>query len=76
MSRTMNVRWLIPRIVILLNLKANYPGRFLPLSILLISDHTLHLFEKFLKRRFQEESLAVPNGAVSKDNFGDSTTNL
>jgi len=40
----------------LLNLRGNYPGRFLHLSLLLISIYTIHLFEKLVKRNLQEES--------------------
>ena len=38
----------------LLNLRMNYPRRFLHLSLLLISIYTVHLFEKLVKRKFQE----------------------
>jgi hypothetical protein len=38
----------------LLNLRVNYPRRFLHLSILLISDYTLCLLKKLVKRKFQE----------------------
>jgi len=38
----------------LLNKKINYPGRFLHLNILLISDYTLRLLKKLVKRKFQE----------------------
>ena len=39
------------------NLKIDYPGRFLHLSILLISDHTLRLLGKMVKRKLQEGRL-------------------
>ena len=38
----------------LLNLRMNYPRRFLHLSLLLISIYTVHLFGKLVKRKFQE----------------------
>jgi hypothetical protein len=38
----------------LLNLRVNYAGRFLHLSILLISIYTLHPLRKPVKRKFQE----------------------
>ena len=37
------------------SLRVNYPRRFLHVSILLISDYTLCLLKKLVKRKFQEE---------------------
>jgi hypothetical protein len=37
--------------------KVNYPRGFFHLSILLISDHTLRLLGKMVKRKFQGEVL-------------------
>src|SRR5512139_3259751 len=39
----------------LFNLRVNYPRRFLHVSILLISDCTLRLLKKLVKRKLQEE---------------------
>jgi hypothetical protein len=41
----------------LFNLRVNYPRRFLHVSILLISDCTLRLLKKLVKRKLQEEVL-------------------
>jgi hypothetical protein len=38
----------------LFNLRVNYPRRFLHVSILLISDCTLRLLKKLVKRKLQE----------------------
>ena len=38
----------------LLNLRMNYPRRFLHLSLLLILIYTVHLFGRLVKGKFQE----------------------
>jgi hypothetical protein len=45
----------------LFNLRVNYPRRFLHVSILLISDCTLRLLKKLVKRKLQEEILSPYN---------------
>jgi hypothetical protein len=49
----------------LLNLRVNDPRRFLHVSILLISDYTLRLLKKLVKRKLQEgSSEALSESAV------------
>jgi len=50
----------------LFNLRVNYPRRFLHVSILLISDCTLRLLKKLVKRKFQEDILNFPKISLAK----------
>ena len=57
------------------NLRVNYPRRFLHVSILLISDCTLRLFKKLVKRKFQEEVTGSRENSTPQPIFGEYTYN-
>ena len=53
----------------LLNLSVYYTRGFFYLSLLLISNYTVHLFVKLVKRKLQEEVLAFPNRGDREGQF-------
>jgi len=60
----------------LFNLRVNYPRRFLHVSILLISDCTLRLLKKLVKRKLQEVILGSMKNSDSQPDFEEYTYKL